>query len=217
MADFTIYIGNKNYSSWSLRAWLMIKAAGVEFEEVLIPLYVPESRAELLRHSPSGKVPALRHGTLTVWESLAIGEYLAEAVPAARLWPEDGEARAVARAASHEIHAGFRELRRHMPMNMRSTFAGRGVTPEVQADLDRIAALWRDCRRRFGAGGGYLFGGFTIADAMYAPVASRLRTYRIVLEDEAQAYADSLWAHPALQEWAAAARNEPMVVEQFEF
>jgi glutathione S-transferase len=217
MADFTIYIGNKNYSSWSLRAWLMLKASGVAFDEVLIPLYEPQSRAEILRHSPSGKVQALRHGEATIWESLAIGEYLAEQVPAAQLWPAEAEARAVARAVSTEMHAGFANLRRHLPMNIRSVVSGRELTPEVHADLDRIAALWRDCRQRFGAGGGHLFGHFTIADAMYAPVVSRLRTYKIDLEEEAQAYADSLWAHPPLQEWAAAARNEPMIVEQFEF
>lgn len=217
MAEFTIYIGNKNYSSWSLRAWLMVKASGIAFDEVLIPLYEPQSRAELLRHSPSGKVPALKHGDVVVWESLAIGEYLAERVPQAGLWPADAAARAVARAASTEMHAGFANLRRHLPMNMRSIFAGREIIPEIQADLDRIAAIWRDCRRRYGAGGSYLFGAFTIADAMYAPVVSRLRTYRITLDDEAQAYADSLWAYPALQQWVAAANDEPMVVEQFEF
>jgi glutathione S-transferase len=217
MADFTIYIGNKNYSSWSLRAWLMLRATGVPFEEVLIPLYEAQSRAEILRYSPSGKVPTLRHGDVTVWESLAIGEYLAEQLPSAQLWPAASEARAVARAVSTEMHAGFANLRRHLPMNVRSSFPGRELTPEVHAELDRIAALWRDCRQRFGAGGGYLFGHFTIADAMYAPVASRLRTYKIQLEEEAQAYADSLWAFPPLQEWATAARNEPMIVDQFEF
>jgi len=217
MADFTIYIGNKNYSSWSLRAWLMVKASGVAFDEVLIPLYQPQSRAELLRHSPSGKVPALKHGEVVVWESLAIGEYLAECAPRAQLWPADPAARALARAVSTEMHAGFANLRRHLPMNMRSVFAGREIIPEIQADLDRVAAIWRDCRRRHGAGGTYLFGGFTIADAMYAPVVSRLKTYRITLDDEAQAYAESLWAYPALQDWVAAANNEPMVVQQFEF
>ena len=216
MADFTIYIGNKNYSSWSLRAWLMMKATGAPFEEVLIPLYEPQSRAEVLRHSPSGKLPALHHKGNVVWESLAIGEYLAETLPAARLWPEAPATRAMARAVSTEMHGGFTELRRHLPMNMRAS-VDRAIIPEMQGDLDRIAALWRDCRRRFGAAGPYLFGDFTIADAMYAPVVSRLRTYKVSLDEEAQAYADSLWAHPALQEWAAAARNEPMVVERFEF
>jgi glutathione S-transferase len=185
MADFTIYIGNKNYSSWSLRAWLMLKASGLRFEEVLIPLWEAHSKAELLRHSPTGKVPALRHGAVTVWESLAIGEYLAEQAP-------------------------------DFPMNMRASVPGRDVPPEVRLDLERVAALWLDCRRRFGAGGAYLFGPFTVADAMFAPVVSRLRTYQIALEDEAQSYADALWAYAPLQEWANAARSEPMVVQQFE-
>jgi glutathione S-transferase len=217
MADFTIYIGNKNYSSWSLRAWLMVTAAGVAFEEVLIPLYEPSSRAAVLRHSPSGKVPALRHGAVTVWDSLAIGEYLAECLPAARLWPEDAGARAVARAMSAEMHAGFAELRRALPMNLRAFVPGRPITSEVQADIDRITASWGACRRRFGAGGRFLFGGFTIADAMYAPVVTRFRTYAIPLADEAQAYADTLWAHPPLRAWVEAARAEPMVVPRFEF
>ena len=216
MADFTIYIGNKNYSSWSMRAWLMMKASGAAFDEVLIPLYEPPSRDAILRHSPSGKVPALRHGAVTVWESLAIGEYLAERLPAARLWPEDAGARAVARAVSAEMHASFGALRRHLPMNLRASISGRELTPEVQADIDRVATLWRDCRQRFGGGGRCLFGHFTVADAMYAPVVSRFRTYHVALGDEARAYADALWAYPAVQEWAAAARTESMVLKQFE-
>ncbi len=217
MADFTIYIGNKNYSSWSLRAWLMLKQSGARFEEVLVPLREATTRTTILRHSPSGRVPALHHGELVLWESLAIGEYLAERFPAARMWPEEPEARAVARAVSAEMHAGFSALRGHLPMNMRSSFAGRGVTPEAQADINRVTALWRDCRKRFGAEGKFLFGDITIADAMYAPVVSRFRTYRLALEEEAQRYADAVWALPALQEWAAAAGNEPMVIEEFEF
>ncbi|HUK59159.1 MAG TPA: glutathione S-transferase family protein [Stellaceae bacterium] len=216
MAEFTIYIGNKNYSSWSLRAWLMAKAAGIPFDEVLIPLWQEGSEAELRRISPTRKVPVLRHGNVTVWESLAIGEYLAELQPAVRLWPEEAGARAVARAASHEMHAGFLNLRRALPMNLRASRPGRPVAPEVRADLDRIAALWQDCRQRFGAAGRYLFGHFTIADAMYAPVVSRLRTYGIAFDGVAQAYADTMWDHPALQEWAAAARIEPMVAAQYE-
>ncbi len=216
MAEFTIYIGNKNYSSWSLRAWLIVKQAGIAFDEVLIPLYEPQSRTEILRHSPSGKVPALQHGAVAIWESLAIGEYLAELLPAAKLWPEARDARAVARAVSHEMHAGFLPLRRHFPMNMRSVF-DREIIPEIQGDIDRIAALWRDCRKRFGAGGDFLFGQFTIADAMYAPVVSRFRTFNVPLDAEGEAYAAAITAWPAYQEWLAAARNEPMVLEQWEF
>jgi glutathione S-transferase len=217
MAEFTIYIANKNYSSWSLRGWLMLKQTGVAFSEVLIPLREPTTRAEILRYSPSGRVPALRHGGFTVWDSLAIGEYLAEAFPEKRLWPEDEEARAVARAVSAEMHSGFAALRSHLPMNMRSSFPNRGVTPEAQADINRITALWRDCRKRFGEGGAFLFGRLTIADAMYAPIVSRFRTYKIDVDDEAQRYGEAVWALPALQEWLAAARNEPMIIEDSEF
>jgi glutathione S-transferase len=163
-------------------------------------------------------VPVLQHGALTVWDSLAICEYLAEAFPAFELWPKDDAARAVARSVSAEMHSGFQALRQHLPMNIRSSFPGRDVTPEVQADINRVMAIWRDCRTRFSEGkGDFLFGRFTIADAMYAPVATRFRTYRIELEREADAYCDAVMALPAMQEWIAAARNEPMVVEQFEF
>ena len=218
MPDLTIYLGNKNYSSWSLRPWLVLKQTTVAFNEVVIPLYQPTSRATVLKYSPSGRVPVLQHGSLTLWESLAICEYLADAFPTFELWPKDPAARAVARAVSAEMHAGFQALRQHLPMNVRSSFPDRGVTPEVQADINRVMAIWRDCRARFGEGrGDFLFGNFTVADAMYAPVVSRFRTYRIDLEREADAYCDTIMALPAMQEWIAAARNEPMIVEQFEF
>src|SRR5437762_11332331 len=218
MADLTIYLGNKNYSSWSLRAWLVLKQTTVAFEEVVIPLYQPGSRETILKYSPSGKVPALHHGGVTVWESLAICEYLAESFANFELWPKDPPARALARAVSAEMHAGFAALRQHLPMNIRSSFPGRGVTPEVQADINRIMAIWRDCRARFGEGKGeFLFGGFTIADAMFAPVVTRFRTYKLELERDAEAYCDTIMAMPEMQEWAAAAKNEPMIVEAYEF
>lgn len=216
MPEFTIYIGNKNYSSWSLRAWLMLKQTRAAFREVVIPIGRPTTRAEILRHSPSGKVPALAHDAVTVWDSLAIGEYLAELFPEAKLWPEGQEARAHARAVSQEMHAGFLPLRQHFPMNMRSVFE-RAIIPEIQGDIDRITALWHECRKQFGAGGPFLFGSFTIADAMYAPVVSRFRTFKVPLERETEAYAASVTAWPAYQEWLAAARNEPMIIEQWEF
>lgn len=218
MTDFTLYIGNKNYSSWSLRGWLMAKAAGITFEEVLIRLRQPNTKAEVLRHSPSGRVPALVHRDVSIWESLAIGEYLAELFPDAQLWPQDRGARAVARAVSTEMHAGFSALRTHFPMNMRSSFPNRASTPEVQADVDRINAIWHDCRTRFGKGGAFLFGTtFGNADAMYAPVVTRFRTYKVELDPGAQAYCDAVWAYPPMQEWAAAAKNEPWVFEDSEF
>jgi glutathione S-transferase len=219
MADFTIYLGNKNYSSWSLRPWLVLKATGLEFDEVVIPLDQPGTKAEILRYSPSGRVPVLHHRGHIIWESLAIAEYLAELVPERLLWPADRLARAAARSAATEMHGGFAALRAHCPMNIRSSFPNRGVTPEVQADINRIATVWRDCRKRFGeaAGGPFLFGGFTIADAMFAPVVSRFRTYKIELDESCQAYADAVWTLPSFQEWQEAAGHEPMIIEESEF
>jgi glutathione S-transferase len=218
MSDLTIYLGNKNYASWSLRAWLALKRTAAAFEEVVIPLYQPGSRQTVMQYSPSGRVPALRHGDLTIWDSMAICEYLAEIFPAADLWPVDPRARAVARSVSAEMHAGFAALRREMPMNIRSSFPGRPLSSEAQADINRVMAIWRDCRSRFGAERGeFLFGHFTIADAMYAPVVTRFRTYKIDLEREAEAYCAAILAMPEMQEWTVAARNEPMIVEKYEF
>jgi glutathione S-transferase len=219
MADLTIYLGNKNYSSWSLRAWLALKRVGEPFEEVVIPLRQPDTRETILRYSPSGLVPALKHGARTTWDSLAIAEYLAETFPQAALWPADAESRAVARAVSAEMHAGFAALRRNMPMNLRGSFPGLGLTPEVQQDVNRITAIWRDCRRRFGSGrdGPFLFGAFTIADAMFAPVVGRFRTYGLELDEASRAYASAVWESPEMREWAEAADNEPWIVPEFEF
>ena len=208
MSGFTLVIGNKNYSSWSLRPWLAMKMAGVEFAEVVIPLRRDATATEIARHSPGGKVPALRHGDLVVWESIAILEYIAEAFPEARLWPEQRQARAVVRAVSAEMHAGFVALRTHMPMNIRGSKAGRGRTPEVEKDIRRIVALWEDCHARFGAGGPFLFGAFGNADAMYAPVVTRFNTYGVALEGLARAYADAILALPPMREWFAAAAAE---------
>ena len=217
MSDMTLIIGNKNYSSWSLRAWLAVCHAGFTPKEVLIPLDVPGYKAELLKHSPSGRVPCLIHGDLHVWDSLAIGEYVAELAPDAGLWPGDATARAVARAVSAEMHSGFQALRTHMPMNIRSRFPEEGRKPGVQEDIDRIKASWRMCRERFGADGPYLFGRFTIADAMYAPVVTRFRTFGVDLGEVERAYADAIWDHPLMQGWIAAAENEPMVIDSAEF
>ncbi|HEX3953181.1 MAG TPA: glutathione S-transferase family protein [Stellaceae bacterium] len=218
MADLTIYLGNKNYSSWSLRPWLVLKRTTVAFDEVVIPLSEPSTRETILKYSPSGRVPLLQHGANRIWESLAICEYLAESFPTFDLWPKDAAARALARAVSTEMHGGFRALREQLPMNVRSSFPGREISAETQADINRVMALWRDCRSRFGEkNGDFLFGNFTIADAMFAPVVSRLRTYRVDLEREAQAYCDTVTAMPAMQEWTAAARNEPMIIEAYEF
>lgn len=215
-AALTLVIANKNYSSWSLRAWLMLKHVGVSFQEVVVPLRTPETRAAIMRYSPSGKAPCLVDGDVTVWESLAIGEYLAERFPQAGLWPADAGARAVARSIANEMHGGFIPLRRAMPMNMRASLPGYGRADGVQEEINRIEAIWRDMRSRFGAGGTMLFGTFTIADAMFAPVASRFRTYGVTLSETAEDYAEALLALPAMQEWAAAAEAEPWMIPDLE-
>ncbi|GAB4176075.1 MAG: glutathione S-transferase family protein [Thalassobaculales bacterium] len=217
MADFTIILGNKNYSSWSLRPWLALRRTGVAFDEVVIPLDEPKTRENILRHSPSGKLPCLKHGELVVWDSLAICEYLAEQFPEARLWPADPAARAVARSVSAEMHSGFARLRQAMPMNARGLFPGKGMEPGVQEDINRVTAIWRDCRKRFGDGGPFLFGHFTIADCMYAPVTLRFRTFQPAIDEEATAYCQVIWATPDMQTWLADAKNEPMVIERAEF
>lgn len=205
-----LIIGNKNYSSWSLRAWLAARAAGQLFEEIRIPLFIEGSRERILQHSPSGKVPCLIDHGLTVWDSLAICEYLAEKAPG--LWPTDPAARAVARAISAEMHSGFPDLRQHMTMNIRKDYAGKGRTPAVDANIARIEAIWSDCRARFGApanpAGPYLFGAFTIADAMYAPICFRFKTYDVRPAGAAGEYLAAMLAHPAMKEWEASAHAE---------
>jgi len=214
--DLTLVIGNKNYSSWSLRPWLVLKQAGIPFREIFISLYTGTSRAEIGKYSPSGKVPVLIDGKITLWESLAIGEYLAEKFPHKHLWPSDPAARAMARSVAAEMHAGFSALRQHMSMNCRQHLPGKGRTPEVLNDIARITALWNDCRARFGKSGGFLFGKFSIADAMYAPVALRFVTYAVELDPVCMAYVQTITAMPAIQQWVADARAETEVIPQFE-
>ncbi|MEO8203409.1 MAG: glutathione S-transferase family protein [Betaproteobacteria bacterium] len=215
-----LVVGNKNYSSWSLRPWLAMKVAGIAFSEERIPLYGPGSKEQILAYSPAGKVPCLVDGALAVWDSLAICETLAERHPG--LWPADPAARAVARSVSAEMHSGFANLRSHMSMNIRKRHPGKGRTPEALADVARIVAMWADCRARFGqnatgsAGGPFLFGAFSIADAMYAPVVLRFRTYAVELPPVCRAYADAVLALPALHEWIEAAVAETETLPQFE-
>ena len=221
MREFTLILGNKNYSSWSLRAWLAARLAGIAFEGRLVRLTEPGSRAALLAASPAGRVPVLQHGERVIWESLAIVEYLAEQRPEAGLWPADPGARAHARSVAAEMHAGFAPLRRHMPMNLRKSLPGKGQGPGVAADIERITALWQDCRRRFGAvregaDGPFLFGRASAADAMYAPVATRFRTYGVALEPVAAAYVEAIHAWPPFREWQAAALEEPWVIAEDE-
>jgi glutathione S-transferase len=215
MAEFAIHIGNKNYSSWSLRGWLPLREAGFAFDEIVIPLRQPETKGSILEVSPAGKVPVLQHRGTTIWDSLAIGEYLAELVP--RLLPDDREARALVRSVVAEMHSGFVALRSQMPMNLRAHYPGRAIDVEVQADIDRIAQIWRALRQRVGAGeGALLFGRFTLADAAFAPVVSRFRTYGVALDPVCQAYADALWSHDSMQDWIAGAMAEKTVIAEYE-
>jgi glutathione S-transferase len=203
-----LVIGNKNYSSWSLRPWIALKVLGLPFEEKRIALYGPGSQEAILRFSPAGKVPVLIDGGTTVWDSLAILEYLAESH--GRLWPADAAQRARARAISAEMHSGFSNLRSHMSMNVRKRYPGKGRTPEVLREIQRIDEIWSQAMQPF------LFGPFSAADAMYAPVALRFRTYAVQLSGPAQTYMDVLLGLPGMQEWIAAAAREPESIPQFE-
>lgn len=201
-----LVIGDKNLSSWSLRPWLALTVAGIDFAEVNVRLGRPETKAAILRHSPSGKVPCLIDGRTLVWDSLAICEYAAELAPA--LWPADAAARAEARAVSAEMHSGFTALRQNMPMEVCASRPGEGRTPEVEADVARILAIWEACRARHGAGGPFLFGAFSIADAMYAPVVWRFTTYAVAVPPVVRAWMDAMLALPAMQAWRAGAAAE---------
>lgn len=215
--DLHLIIGNKAYSSWSMRPWFAMMGQGLKFRETVLPLFEPQTQPEIRKYSGAGKVPILVHGGITVWDSLAIVEYLAEAFYDKAWWPTDPHARAVARAVSAEMHSGFQPLRQAMGMNTRKTYpAGTGLTPDVQENIDRIKTLWTECRTKFGAGGPYLFGAFSNADAMYAPVVTRFKTYSVPLDPVSQAYCDAMMAHPAMKQWYEAAAKETWVIEKYE-
>jgi glutathione S-transferase len=209
MSEITLIVASKNYSSWSLRPYLALAHTGQPFREVVIALDEPNTAANIALYSPSGRLPALRHGTIAIWDSLAICEYLAETFPQARLWPQEREARAVARSVVAEMHSGFSNLRQNMTMDIRARKPGQGRAPGVAEDIARIQALWNDCRARFGQGGPFLFGHFTIADAFYAPVVTRFVTYEVELDAVSRAYRDTVLELPALKAWTEAARSEP--------
>jgi len=203
-----LVIGDKNYSSWSLRAALALDLTGEPYEEILERLYRPDSRARLLSHSPTGKVPVLLTEEGPVWDSLAIAEYLAERFPEAHLWPRGQYARALARSVCAEMHSGFVALRSHLSMDLARDQALTELPAEAQADIDRVCRLWADCRQRFGQDGAFLFGHASIADAFFAPVAARLHSYRVALPAEAAAYVETIYQWPAFRRWYQAALQE---------
>jgi glutathione S-transferase len=215
MDKLTLYIANKNYSSWSFRPWLALEVAGIAFEEVLIPFDYPAGNPRIKEISPSGRVPLLQHGSLKIWESLAIIEYAAELHPDAGLWPKERERRAAARAASMEMLSGFRALRSACPMNIRRPRGKIALPDGVPADVLRIEAIWRELRKQ-AHGGPFLCGGFSGVDAMFAPVVNRFDVYELVGADDTLEYMAAVKAHPAWRKWEEAARAEPWIVPEDE-
>ncbi|HEV7881115.1 glutathione S-transferase family protein [Bradyrhizobium sp.] len=213
----TLVIGNKNYSSWSMRPWVALKACNIAFEEVAIPLYTGDAdKQRILKFTQSGKVPVLVDGDVTIWDSLAIIEYAAERFSEARLWPEDRASRAHARSVSAEMHSGFAALREECGMNLHRPVGAKALSAEARADISRIQQSWSECRERYGKLGPYLFGAFSGADAMYAPVVHRFRTYAVDVTSDVRDYMDAMMALPAFQEWTRAGLAETRVIEKFE-
>jgi glutathione S-transferase len=216
MAGLTLTIANKNYSSWSLRPWFLLSALDIPFREERVALAQADTRQRILNVSPSGRVPALQDGELTVWDSLAICEYVAERFADRAVWPGDAAARAQARSVSAEMHSGFAALRSQMPMNCRARGRTVARSAELAQDVDRVQSIWRTCRSRFGAAGAWLFGAFSAADAMFAPVAFRFATYGVDGDDTVRSYGRTLLDHPAMRRWAADAAAEPEIIDAFE-
>lgn len=213
MSEITLVIGNKNYSSWSLRPWLLLKHFGIAFDEIRIPLYRDCTHEALVKHSPSLKVPVLKHNDLVIWDSLAICEYVSEMFLEHKGWPSEVGARAVARSISAEMHSGFFALRNELPMNCRKQVSGLAISDAVQVEVSRIKAIWTQCRQQFAAEGSWLCGDFSIADCMFAPVVLRFNSYGVELSGELKRYSDRVMAHPAMQQWIAAGIAEPEVIE----
>jgi glutathione S-transferase len=215
-----LIIANKVHSSWSLRPWILLSAFSIPFEEVLIPFGPtfddPDWKAKVKVHNPAGKVPVLVDGDIQVWESLSIMEYIADTHPDLAIWPRDRAARTFARNISSEMHAGFSALRNACPMNLGKRHAPKDRGPQVAADVARVTAIWNAARARWGSAGPFLFGAFTAADAMYAPVATRLRSYAISVDPVSEAYCDAIYAHPAFVNWRKAALAEPWIVPEDE-
>jgi len=213
---YKLVIGNKNYSSWSLRPWLLMKIADIEFEEINIELFKPEGKQQLLHYTDAGKVPVLIDNEMPIWDSLAIAEYLAEHHPEKVLWPLASDSRAIARAVTAEMHSSFNAIRGTLPMNCRRSTHYDNISPELQKDIDRICTIWKQCKKEYGEQGDFLFGQFSIADAFYAPVVIRLNGYNIKVGDVERRYMDNVLALPALQEWIETAKQEKTVVEAYE-
>jgi glutathione S-transferase len=212
-----LVIGNKNYSSWSMRPWLALRANNIAFEEVFIPLYTGDAdKQRILSFTHSGKVPALIDGDVTIWDSLSIIEYVAERYLEARIWPDDRARRAHARSVSAEMHSGFMALRNECGMNLHRPVGAVVLSPDARANVARVQQIWIECRERYGKLGPFLFGAFGGADAMFAPVVHRFRTYAIEVAPEAQAYMDTMMALPAFQQWTREALAETIVIERFE-
>ncbi len=207
--DMTLVVGSKTFSSWSLRPWLLMKQADIPFNELVIVLNQVSTREQIKRYSPSGRIPVLLHGEVRIWDSLAIAEYLHEQFPDKGLWPRKSEDRAIARSISAEMHSGFAAMRQQLSMNVTKRFPTPALTDDTQGDLKRVFDIWNDCLSR--SGGPFLFGNFTIADAMYAPVTTRLTTYSIPLTGAIEKYVHSIAALPAMQEWIQSAQGETEV------
>lgn len=217
MAALKLVIGNKNYSSWSMRPWLALRASDIAFEEVFIPLYTGQAdKDRILAFTRSGKVPVLIDGDVAVWDSLAIIEYVAERFPDAKLWPRDRASRAHARSICAEMHSGFLPLRNECGMNLHRPVRPVPLSADARANIARIEQIWLECRERYGAAGPFLFGTFGAADAMYAPVVHRFRTYAVEVVPQAKAYMETMMALPAFQEWTKAGLAETLVIEKFE-
>jgi len=206
--SLTLVIGNKNYSSWSMRPWLALAHHKVPFEEIVINIYADDKKARILEHSPAGKVPILKDGKATIWDSLAILEYLADKFPDLHLWPKDPAMRAHARSVSAEMHSGFQALRQATPMNLKRVPRPIELNEDVKADVARVEAIWNDCRMRYGKQGHFLFGEFSAADCMYAPVTTRFRNYDVPVDLVASAYVDTIHALPAFERWREAGLKE---------
>jgi glutathione S-transferase len=212
----TLVIANKTYSSWSFRPWILMRHFGIAFDEVVIPLAQENFRAEILRYSPAGKCPSLHDGEIVVWDSLAIIEYIAELHPRIPVWPESRAARAQARSLAAEMHSGFMGLRGLLPMNMRRKVKRRELTPEASADVSRLEQAFEQARAEFGQAGAFLFGDFSAADAMFAPVVNRLHVYKVAVTPGTRVYMDAMMALPAWQDWSAQAQAEAWIIDKYE-